>query len=98
MEIVLRSQQDGAKVNALLLSATRSHMRVVLPHCDDTLELRLENNKWNFKDRAASRRCTSCQNRGVCTAVRLKVEQNPAVTTTSDWSPSTSEAVTVRVN
>jgi len=76
MQIILRAQQDGARVNALLLNATRSHMRVVVPHCDDTLELRLKNNKWNFEGRAASRRCKSCHNRDVCTAVRLEVEQN----------------------
>ena len=41
---------NGETMEALLLAASRTRMRVVIPGCDDTIELRLKNHQWKRAD------------------------------------------------
>lgn len=42
--------QNGARVDAILLAASRDRMRVAIPDCSDTIEFRFKNKAWISED------------------------------------------------
>ena len=45
MHMIVR-YANGRRVEAILLAATHDTMRIVVPHRNDSLELRLRGNQW----------------------------------------------------
>ena len=42
--------QNGARVDAILLAASRDRMRVAIPDCSDTIEFQSKNKAWISED------------------------------------------------
>lgn len=45
MHLILR-YQNGVRVQAILLAASRDRMRLVIPNCTETIEFRLKDKTW----------------------------------------------------